>query len=92
MTRKHCIKVIEALDSFNALLLVVWHKNSRYPRLWLENWCGAKTSVSIGTAEMILGCIRSGEITPCVRSSRTIHRKFRIPAVVEEHIETVFVR
>jgi len=91
MTRKQCIKIIEALNAVNALLLVVWHKDSRYPRLWLESWCGAKTSVSIGTAEMILNGIRAGEISPCVRASRTIPKRFRIPSVAGETIETVFV-
>jgi len=91
VTKRQCIKIIEDLEKLNALMLVVWRRGCRYPRLWLKDWCGAKTSVSIATAEMIRDAIRAGEISPGTFSPGTPRRK--LPAYCpENYVETVFVR
>lgn len=89
MTKRQCIKIIEDLEALNALMLVIWQKGSRYPRLWLREWCGIRTSVSIATAEMVRDAILSGSLIEHSVEPSKFRRK--LPASTT-YIETVFVR
>lgn len=91
MTKRRCLKIIEDLQKFNAVILVVWHAGCTYPRLWLKEWCGVRSSVSIGTAEMIRDAILAGKLFPADVVMRPVYRKLH-PAAVETYVETVFVR
>lgn len=88
-SRRRMLRIIDDLKALDALLMVVWDRNSPYPRVWLREWCGAKTSVSIGTARVIRDQILAGNIRP--RPIRTQPVIRRLPAPCGACIETDFV-
>lgn len=91
MNKRKCLKIISDLEKFNALWFVIWQSGCDYPRVWLKEWCGVRNSVSIGTAEMILNAIRSGELTPAFLCIRPVRRKLKSPQS-QTYVETFFVR
>jgi len=89
-SRKRILKIIDDLKALDALMLVTWDRDGRYPKVWLREWCGAKTSVSIGTAEVIRDQIIAGVIRPQPIRMRRVCRKLPVPKIA--CIETVFVK
>ena len=55
-------KIIRGLISHNALIAIVYDRNTGNPRFWLEPWCITRFSVSIGTAEEILRLLNAGKL------------------------------
>lgn len=89
MNRRQIIKIIDELKSLDAILFVIWDRDSKYPRIWLRDWCGFRTSVSIATAEMILNDILAGNLRPGRVKPRPVYRK--ITENKQMFVETVFI-
>jgi len=86
--RKRILRIIDDLKTLDALMLVVWDRDSLYPRLWLREWCGAKGSVSIGTAEVIRDQIMAGLIRQEPIRPRRLQRRLPMPSL--PCVETAF--
>lgn len=93
MKRKDILRVIDGLKEHDALLLVVWDREDKYPRVWLREWCGFPLSVSIAVAECVLEDIRAGRKRPRPVRPRPGRMQRRLPVQEERlcYIETVFV-
>ena len=91
-SHKRIMRILDGLKEHGALMCAVWGSTG-YPRIWLEEWCRTRCSVSVGTAEQILEEIVAGKLRPSeglaepYRTHHPRHRRTREP----EYIETSFV-
>ena len=91
-SKRRVLRIIDDLKAYDALMLVLWNRDSDYPLVWLREWCGYPGSISIGTAAVVRDQLLMGEFSPIPHRRRRMPRRLSSGDPMRcNAIETVFV-